>query len=94
MPLPHPPGYRPPGRQQQIDRRRIVFAGILYALLATVIVTLGHRAARANGRILHGLRVQPLLVVAAAAGACGAWSETMRQLALVARDRPRDSRLM
>jgi ABC-type proline/glycine betaine transport system permease subunit len=63
---------------------------MLYALLAMVIVTLGHRAARANGRILQSLRVQPLLVVAAAAGACGAWSETMRQLALVSRDRPRD----
>lgn len=93
MPLPHPPGYRPPGRQQRVDRRRIVFAGLLYALIAVVLVALGHRAARANGRILQGLRVQPLLVVATAAAACGAWGETMRQLALVSRDRPRDGRL-
>ena len=92
MPLPPPPGYRPPGPQKQIDRRRILFAGLLYAFLASVIVLLGHRAARANGRLLHGLLVQPLLVVAVAAGACGAWSETMRQLAMVARDRPQDNR--
>ena len=92
MPLPPPPGYRPPGPQKRMDRRRILFAAFLYACLASVIVALGHRAARANGRLLHGPLVQPLLVVALAAGACGAWSETMRQLALVSRDRPRDDR--
>lgn len=90
MPLPPPPGYRPPGPQKRVDHRRILLAGVIYASLASVLVVLGHHAARANGRLLHGLLVQPLLVVAVAAGACGAWSEAMRQLALVARDRPPD----
>ena len=33
MPLPHPPGYQPP-RQSQVDRRRVLLAAVVLAVLA------------------------------------------------------------
>jgi hypothetical protein len=81
MPLPHPPGYRP-RRQERVDRRRIVFSAGLAAATAAVLLLLLHRAAGAPGQPVRPLRLLGMVVVVAGATACGAWGETMRQLAL------------
>ncbi|MFY8148816.1 MAG: hypothetical protein ACOVNL_06305 [Prochlorococcaceae cyanobacterium] len=84
MPLPHPPGYRPP-RQRRVDRRRIVLAGLLYGLAATVLAVLAHRAAHTPGTLLQRVPLVKLVVVVTVAGACGSFGETMRQLSLLRR---------
>ncbi|MEB3263339.1 MAG: hypothetical protein VKJ66_03085 [Synechococcus sp.] len=89
MPLPHPPGYRPP-RQRQIDRRRILLAGVLYGLAATVLALLAHRAARTPGTLLQRVPIVKLVVVVTVAGACGSWGETMRQISLLRRSEEQD----
>ena len=81
MPLPHPPGYQP-RRQVRVDRRRIVASSALAALAAAVLMVLGHRAARAPGQPLKPIRTAGIVLVVAGAAVCGAWGETMRQLAL------------
>ncbi|MFM7634484.1 MAG: hypothetical protein ACKO7Z_02640 [Cyanobacteriota bacterium] len=84
MPLPHPPGYRPPG-QSRVDRRRVLLASAVLAGLAALLLILGRRAAAHAGNALpHASQERALLVVLVAAG-CGAWGETMRQLAVIAR---------
>ncbi|CAK6690131.1 hypothetical protein VB716_01390 [Synechococcus sp. CCY9201] len=87
MPLPPPPGYRR-GRQRRVDRRRIALAGTLMASAATVLALLAHRAMRTPGSLLTPIPLVKLAVVVSVAGACGSWGETMRQLALVAKDDP------
>jgi hypothetical protein len=81
MPLPHPPGYRP-RRQRRVDRRRILFSSFLAALAATVLLVLVHRAARTPGEPLRPIPFLGAVLVIAGAASCGAWGETMRQLAL------------
>ena len=89
MPLPHPPGYQPP-RQTRMDRRRVLLAGVLFSLLAAVLLVLGRRAAAHAGNALPHASLERALVVVLVAGGCGAWGETMRQLAAVARSRDPD----
>jgi hypothetical protein len=81
MPLPHPAGYRP-RRQLRVDRRRIVVSSGLAALVAGVLLLLVHRAARAPGEPIRPWRPLGIVVVVTGAALCGAWGETMRQLAL------------
>jgi hypothetical protein len=81
MPLPHPPGYKP-RRQVRVDRRRIVFSASLAAAAAAVLMVLVHRAARAPGQPVTALPLLGIVLVVAGAAGCGAWGETMRQLAL------------
>jgi hypothetical protein len=81
MPLPPPPGYQR-GRQRRIDRRRIALAALLAGGAAAVLVVLAHRVARTPGELLKPLPLPAVLLVVAGASACGAWGETMRQLAL------------
>jgi hypothetical protein len=87
MPLPHPPGYRPP-QQNQVDRCRVVFAGLIFALFGALLVGLAHRAARVPGTEFQPMQRQPFLLLVLGAGFCGAWSEGMRQLALVRKEPP------
>ncbi|MFM2158556.1 MAG: hypothetical protein RLZZ124_1030 [Cyanobacteriota bacterium] len=89
MPLTHPPGYEPP-RQSRLDRRRVLLAGVVLALLAGVLLVLGRRAAVHAGNALPQASLERALVVVLVAGGCGAWGETMRQLAAVARSRDPD----
>ncbi|MEN9542331.1 MAG: hypothetical protein RLZZ459_2422 [Cyanobacteriota bacterium] len=86
MPLPHPPGYRPP-LQRRLDRRRVMLAGILFSLFAALLLVLGRRAASHAANALPHASLERALVVVMVAGCCGAWGETMRQLAVVARSR-------
>jgi NADPH-dependent curcumin reductase CurA len=89
MPLPHPPGYRPP-LQTRLDRRRVLLAGMVFAALAAILLVLGRRAAaHAVNSLPHASLPRALLVVLVAGG-CGAWGETMRQLAQLARSRSTD----
>ncbi|MEB3360918.1 MAG: hypothetical protein VKI42_02205 [Synechococcaceae cyanobacterium] len=81
MPLPHPPGYQP-RRQVRIDRRRIVFSAGLAAAAAAVLMVLVHRAARAPGQPVTPMPLLGIVLVVAGAASCGAWGESMRQLAL------------
>ena len=86
MPLPHPPGYRPP-LQRRLDRRRVLLAGLVFASLAALLLVLGRRAAvHAANALPDAAQGRALVVVLVAAG-CGAWGELMRQLALLARSR-------
>lgn len=39
MPIPHPPGYQPP-RPSRVDRRRVLLAGCVLALMAAVLLVL------------------------------------------------------
>ena len=89
MPLPHPPGYQPP-RQTRVDRRRVLLAGVLFSLLAAVLLVLGRRAAAHAGNALPHASLERALVVVLVAGGCGAWGESMRQLAAIARGRDLD----
>jgi hypothetical protein len=90
MPLPHPSGYAPP-RQSRLDRRRVLLAGVVLALLAALLLVLGRRAAaHASNALPHASPERALLVVLVAAG-CGAWGETMRQLAAIARSNGEDA---
>ena len=82
MPLPPPPGYRP-RRQLRIDQRRILLSSCLAALAASVLLVLVHRAARTPGEPIHPIPLVGGLLVVAGAASCGAWGETMRQLALI-----------
>ena len=87
MPLPHPPGYQPP-RQSQVDRRRVLLAAVVLAVLAALLLVLGRRAAAHAGNAGNALAQPSLersLVVVLVAAGCGAWGETMRQLAGIAR---------
>jgi H+/gluconate symporter-like permease len=84
MPLPHPPGYEPP-RQTRMDRRRVLLAGVVFSLIAMVLLVLGRRAAAHAGNDLPQASLERILVVVLVAGGCGAWGETMRQLAAIAR---------
>ena len=89
MPLPHPPGYAPP-RQSQVDRRRVLLAAVVFSLIAAGLLVLGRRAAAHAGNALPHASLERALVVVLVAGGCGAWGETMRQLAAVARSRDPD----
>ncbi|MEB3306880.1 MAG: hypothetical protein VKK98_01890 [Cyanobacteriota bacterium] len=84
MPLPHPPGYVP-RRQTRMDRRRVLLAGLVFALIAVVLLVLGRRAAAHAGNALPHASLERVLLVVLVAGGCGAWGETMRQLAAIAR---------
>ena len=91
MQLPHPPGYRP-RLQRRVDRRRVLFAGVVFGFLAALLLGLGHRAARVPSTGIPATHWRHLLVVVLGAGFCGSFGETMRQLALVARTtKPQDS---
>ena len=81
MPLPPPPGYSP-RRQLRVDRRRIVFAASLAAVAGTVLMVLVHRAAHTPGQPIKPIPLLGAVLVVAGAASCGAWGETMRQLAL------------
>jgi hypothetical protein len=81
MPLPPPPGYRP-RRQERVDRRRILLSAGLAAFAATVLMVLVHRAARPPGAPIQPMPALWLVLVVVGAAGCGAWGETMRQLAL------------
>jgi H+/gluconate symporter-like permease len=89
MPLPHPPGYQPRS-QTRVDRRRVLLAGVLFSLMATVLLLLGRRAAAHAGNALPHASLERALVVLLVAGGCGAWGETMRQLARIARAREQE----
>ena len=82
MPLPSPPGYQP-RRQLRIDRRRILLSSLLATLAATVLLVLVHRAAHTPGQPIRPIPLAGALLVVAGAASCGAWGETMRQLALI-----------
>ena len=84
MPLPHPPGYQPP-RQSQVDRRRVLLAAMVLAVLAVLLLVLGRRAAAQAGNALAQPSLERSLAVVLVAAGCGAWGETMRQLAGIAR---------
>ena len=84
MPLPHPPGYQPP-RQSQVDRRRVLLAAMVLAVLAVLLLVLGRRAAANAGNALAQPSLERSLAVVLVAAGCGAWGETMRQLAGIAR---------
>ncbi|NBW63087.1 MAG: hypothetical protein EBR33_07965 [Synechococcaceae bacterium WB4_1_0192] len=86
MPLPHPPGYQP-RLQSRFDRRRVLLAGALFSLFAAVLLVLGRRAAAHAGNALPHASLERALLVVVVAGGCGAWGETMRQLAALARSR-------
>ena len=86
MPLPHPPGYQPP-RQSQVDRRRVLLAAMVLAVLAVLLLVLGRRAAAHAGNALAQPSLERSLAVVLVAAGCGAWGETMRQLAGIARAR-------
>ena len=81
MPLPPPPGYHR-GRQLRVDRRRILLSASLAAVAATVLMLLVHRAARTPGQPIRPIPLLGAMLVVAGAASCGAWGETMRQLAL------------
>ena len=82
MPLPPPPGYRP-RRQLRVDRRRILLSSALSALAAAVLLVLVHRAAHTPGQPIRPIPLAAALLLVAGAASCGAWGETMRQLALL-----------
>lgn len=82
MPLPPPPGYLP-RRQLRVDRRRILLSSCLAALAASVLMLLVHRAAQTPGQPIRPIPLLGALLVVAGAASCGAWGETMRQLALI-----------
>ena len=84
MPLPHPPGYQPP-RQSQVDRRRVLLAAMVLAVLAVLLLVLGRRAAANAGNAMAQPSLERSLAVVLVAAGCGAWGETMRQLAGIAR---------
>jgi H+/gluconate symporter-like permease len=86
MPLPHPPGYQPP-RPSRVDRRRVLLAGCVLALMAAVLLVLGRRAAEHAANQLFQPSLERALVVVLVAAGCGAWGETMRQLAAITRSR-------
>lgn len=86
MPLPHPPSYAPPS-QSRLDRRRVLLAGAVLALLAALLLVLGRRAAAHASNALPHASLERALLVAAG---CGAWGETMRQLAAIARSNGED----
>jgi hypothetical protein len=81
MPLPSPPGSTP-RRQLRVDRRRILFAASLAAVAGTVLMLLVHRAAHTPGQPIKPIPLLWAVLVVAGAASCGAWGETMRQLAL------------
>jgi hypothetical protein len=81
MPLPPPPGFTP-RRQQRVDRRRILFSSVLAAVASTVLMVLVHRAAHTPGQPIKPIPLLGAVLVVAGAASCGAWGETMRQLAL------------
>lgn len=87
MPLPHPPGYRPP-RQRRIDRRRVALATVLAAGAAALLLALAHRASLAPGEPIRAIQPRFWALVAGMAGFCGFWGETMRQLSLTRRGDP------
>ena len=89
MPLPHPPGYAPP-RQSRLDRRRVLLAGVILSLIAGGLLVLVRRAAAHAGNALPHASLERALVVVLVAGGCGAWGETMRQLAVIARSTDED----
>ena len=89
MPLPHPPSYEPP-KQTRLDRRRLVLAGVVFSLIAAVLLVLGRRAAAYSGNALPHASLERALVVVVVAGGCGAFGETMRQLAAIARSTGED----
>ena len=82
MPLPPPPGYTP-RRQLRVDRRRILFASALAAVAGTVLMVLVHRAAHMPGQPIKPIPLLRAVLLVAGAASCGAWGETMRQLALI-----------
>lgn len=86
MPLPHPPGYQPV-RPQRVDRRRVLLAALIYPILTLVLLVLGRRAAEYSANQLFQPSLVRASVVVIASGFCGAWGETMRQLAAVSRSR-------
>lgn len=81
MPLPPPHGYSP-RRQLRVDRRRILLSSSLAALAGTVLMLLVHRAAHTPGQPIKPIPVLGAVLLVAGAASCGAWGETMRQLAL------------
>ena len=64
-----------------------MLAGVLFGFFAVLLMVLGHRAARSPGSSLKTMSADHVLVVMFGVGFCGSWGETMRQLALVARNR-------
>lgn len=87
MPLPPPPDYVPK-RQQRIDKRRIALAGLLFAGMSAVLIGLAQRVARTPGEPLPVWPLPYVLFVIAGAGFCGAWNETMCQIAFIRRGTP------
>ena len=65
-----------------MDRRRILLSAGLAAFAATVLMVLGHRAARPPGAPIQPIPALWVVLVVVGAAGCGAWGETMRQLAL------------
>jgi hypothetical protein len=65
----------------------VLLAGVVMALLATLllVLVLGRRAAAQAGNALPHASLERAPVVVLLAGGCGAWGETMRQLAGIAR---------
>jgi H+/gluconate symporter-like permease len=68
-----------------MDRRRVLLGGLVFALIAVVLLVLGRRAAAHAGNALPHASLERALLVVLVAGGCGAWGETMRQLAAIAR---------
>jgi hypothetical protein len=66
----------------RVDRRRILFSSALASLAATVLMLLVHRAAHTPGEPIKPIPLFGAVLVVAGAAGCGAWGETMRQLAL------------
>lgn len=87
MPLPPPPGYVPK-RQVRIDKRRIVLAGVLFSGMTAVLLALAHRVARTPGEPMPVWPLPYVFTVIGVAGFCGAWNETMCQIAYTRRGSP------
>jgi hypothetical protein len=64
----------------------VVFAGFIFSLFAAGLMGLAQRAAQVPSTELQALKRLPLVLVVIGAGFCGAWSEGMRQLALVRKE--------
>lgn len=63
----------------------VLLAAVVVAVLAVLLLVLGRRATAHAGNALAQPSLERALAVVLVAAGCGAWGETMRQLAGIAR---------
>jgi hypothetical protein len=66
----------------------VVLAGVLFSLMASVLLALAHQVARTPGELLPNWPLRYGLAVIGMAGFCGAWNEAMYQIAATRRGTP------